>query len=168
MIAGKKIENLSKLHPMKDPSKLAAMRIMMSVNSAAYFADPLFLRFIVLKMVQYSLKFGNSSESTVSYTIYGMILCGIMGDINVGHRFGTLALTLMQQSGTNAYRARTTVMVHAFIHHWKAHIQETLEPFEKAYRTGLDTGDLEYAVFPCFFYPFILLFPGKSFSRLKT
>jgi predicted ATPase len=97
-----------------------------------------------------------------------MILCGIIGDINIGHRFGTLALTLMQQSGTNALRARTTVMVYAFIHHWKAHIQETLEPFEKAYRTGLENGDLEYAGFSMFFLSFYSFFREKNFFRLKT
>jgi PAS domain S-box-containing protein len=167
MIIGKKIENLSKISQMNNPSKLAAMRIMMSVNSAAYFADPLFLRFIVLKMVQYSLKFGNSSESAVSYTIYGMILCGIMGDISIGHRFGTLALTLTQQTGTNQLRARTTLMVYAFIHHWKAHIEETLEPFERAYRTGLETGDLEYASFSLFFLSFYSFASGKKLFQVE-
>jgi PAS domain S-box-containing protein len=167
MIAGKKIEYLSKLPQMKDPSRLAAMRIMMSVIPAAYFADTFFLRFIVLKMVQYSLKYGNASESTVSYTFYGMILCGIMGDINIGHRFGTLALTLMQESGTDAYRARTTVMVHAFIHHWKTHLKETLEPFERAYRTGLETGDLEYASFSLFFLSFYSFVLGKNLPQLE-
>jgi PAS domain S-box-containing protein len=167
MIAGKKIENLSKLPQMKDPSRLAAMRIMMSVIPAAYFADTFFLRFIVLKMVQYSLKYGNASESTVSYTFYGMILCGIIGDINIGHRFGTLALTLMQESGTDAYKARTTVMVHAFIHHWKTHLKETLEPFERAYRTGLETGDLEYASFSLFFLSWYSFVSGKKLLKVE-
>ncbi len=167
MIAGKKIEKLSELPQMKDPSILAAMRIMMIVNTPAYFADTVFLRFIVLKMVQYSLKYGNASESTVSYTFYGMMLCGFMGDINVGHRFGRLALTLMQQLGTNAYRSRTTMMVHAFIHHWKTHVQETLEPFESAYRTGLETGDLEYASFSLFFLSFYSFASGKKLSQVQ-
>jgi len=168
LIAGKKIEHLSKLPPMKDPSKLAAMRIMMSVISPAYFAEPFFLRFIVLKMVKYSLKYGNSSESKVSYSFYGMILCGMIGDINIGHRFGNLALTLIQQSGSNAFRARTTVMVHAFIHHWKAHIQETFEPFERAYQAGLETGDLEWAGFSMFFLSFYSFVSGKKLLQVEN
>ncbi len=167
MIAGKKIENLSNFPQMKDPSRLAAMRIMMSVIPSAYFADPYFLRFIVLKMVQNSLNYGNTSESTISYTFYGMILCGIVGDINIGHRFGTLALTLMQESGTDAYRARTTVMVHAFIHHWKAHLKETLVPFESAYRSGLETGDLEYASFSLFFLSFYSFVLGEKLLQVE-
>ncbi len=167
MIAGKKVENLSKYAQMRDPSRLAAMRIMMSVITPAYFADPLFLRFIVLKMVQYSLKYGNASESTVSYSFYGMILCGIIGDINVGHSFGTLALELIQRSGTNAFRARTNVMVYAFIHHWKAHLQETIEPFEQAYRAGLETGDLEYASFSMFFLSFYSFVSGKKLYQVE-
>jgi predicted ATPase len=118
-------------------------------------------------MVQYSLKYGNASESPFSYTIYGMILCGMGGDIRVGHRFGTLALTLMQQSGTDALRARTTLMVYAFIHHWKAHIQETLEPFDRAYRTGLETGDLEYAGFSMFFLSFYSFISGKKLPQVE-
>jgi PAS domain S-box-containing protein len=167
MIVGKKIENLAKYPQMKDPSRLAAMRIMMIVISPAYFAEPLFLRYVVLKMVQYSLKYGNSSESPVSYTIYGMILCGILGDINIGHRFGTLAMTLMQQSGIDAPEARTTMMVYSLIHHWKAHIQETLEPFDRAYRTGLETGDLEYAGFSMFFLSFYSFISGKKLLQVE-
>jgi PAS domain S-box-containing protein len=167
MIAGKKIEKLSELPQMKDPSKLAAMRIMMSVFPAAYFADTVFLRFVVLKMVQYSLKYGNASESPVSYTFYGMILCGIIGNINLGHRFGTLSLKLMQKTGITALQARTTWMVYAFIHHWKAHVQETLEPFEMAYRTGLETGDLEYASFSLFFLSFYSFASGKKLCQVE-
>jgi PAS domain S-box-containing protein len=166
MIAGKKIENLSKLLQMKDPPRLAAMRIMMSVISPAYCADPFFLRFIVLEMVQYSLKYGNASESPVAYTIYGLILCGFIGNINIGHRFGNLALTLMQETGTNGHQAKTILIVYAFIHHWKGHIRETLEPFEKAYRTGLETGDLEYASHSRFFSSFYSLFSGKKLSEV--
>ena len=167
MIAGKKIENLSKLPKMKDPPKLAAMRIMMSIISVAYYADPIFLRFIVLKMVQYSLQYGNAPESPVSYTIYGMILCGVIGHIDIGHRFGNLALALIQHSETKGIQARTTVMVYAFIHHWKAHIQETIEPFEKAYRTGLETGDLEFAGHSMFFSSFYSLISGGKLSQIE-
>jgi PAS domain S-box-containing protein len=166
MIAGKKIENLASLPEMKDPFILAAIRIMMSTITAAYYAEPFFLRFIVLKMVQYSLKYGNASESPVSYSFYGMILCGMIGDINIGHRFGNLAMTLIQQSETNAYKARTTFMVYAFIHHWKAHIQETLQPFDKAYQTGLETGDLEYASHCMFFSSHFSFFSGKKLNQV--
>jgi predicted ATPase len=48
-------------------------------------------------------------------------------------------------------------MVYAFIHHWKAHIQETLEPFERAYRSGLKPEIWNMLVFVCFFihYSFV-------------
>jgi len=167
MIAGKKIENLSKFPPMKDPLRLAAMRIMMSVGSAAYFTDPLFFRFLVLKVVKFSLKYGNAPESPIFYTVYGMILCGVGEYIPVGHRFGKLALTLVQQTGTHVLRARTTLMVYAFVHHWKAHICETLDPLNKAYETGLETGDLEYASFSMFFSSFYSFISGQKLPQVE-
>ena len=167
MIVGKKIEKLSKIPPMKDPIRLASMRIMMSVGSAAYFTDPVFFRFIVLKVVKFSLKYGSAPESPIFYTIYGMILCGIIGDIGVGHRFGVLSLALMHQTGTHKLRARTTLMVYAFVHHWKAHIRETLEPLDKAYQIGLETGDLEYASFSLFFSSFYSFVSGKKLYQVE-
>lgn len=167
MIAGKRIERLSELPSMKDPLKLATMRIMMSVGSAAYFADPVLFRYLVFKVVKYSLKHGNAPESPVFYTIYGMVLCGIVGYIGVGHRFGLLALKLLQKSGTHKLLSRTTLMVYAFVHHWKAHIRETLDPLEKAYFDGLETGDLEYASFSIFFLSFYTFVSGKKLFMVE-
>jgi len=73
---------------------------------------------------------------------------------------------LIQQTGINELQAKTTLMVYAFIHHWKAHIQETIEPFEEIYRTGLETGDLEAASHAMFFSSFYSLFSGKKLFQV--
>jgi len=60
-LAGKRIEDLIDLPVMTDPYKLAAMRILSGVVSAAHFAAPEILPLIVFKQVSLSIKYGNTA-----------------------------------------------------------------------------------------------------------
>ena len=140
-MAGRRIEDLVDLPAMNDLTRLASMRVLTSVISATYFANPKLLPLLVFRMVNFSVKHGNAPESPFSYALYGLILCGVVGDINTGYRFGRLALSVLEQSKAKQFRARTTQMVNAFIIHWKEHARETLAPFSDAFQSALDTGD---------------------------
>ncbi len=167
MIAGKNMAELAETGTMQDPFKLAAMRIMMSVGPALYFADPLLLRFLTVKMVKYSLKYGHAPSSAFSYTVFGMFLCGTAGAIAIGHQFGSLALSIMEKSRISEHRTRTELMLYAFVHHWKAHVRECLGPLEKAHQSGMETGDLEYASFSAFFSSFYSFAAGDRLSDVE-
>jgi predicted ATPase len=63
-LAGKRIEDLIELPEMTDPYKLAAMRILSDVASAAYFAAPELFPLIVFEQVNLSLEHGNTAASS--------------------------------------------------------------------------------------------------------
>ena len=144
-LAPHRIEDLIALPKMTDPYKLAAMRILLSVGSAAYLAAPELFPLIVLKQVNLSAKYGNANESTIAYAAYGIILCGVVGDINSGYQFGQLALSLLDRFNAQHFKARAIQVVSVHIRHWKNHVKETLEPILAGYQSGLETGDLEAA-----------------------
>ncbi|NER96219.1 MAG: AAA family ATPase [Symploca sp. SIO1B1] len=161
------VEELLQLPPMTDLDKLAAMKLLTILSSAVYVADPMLYPLIILKQVQLSLEYGNTSTSAFAYATYGLILCGIVEDIEAGSKFGQLALSLLNKVHTREIKCRTLVMVHTFVTHWQQSVKETLQPLLKAYQTGLETGDLEFAVLATFAHSYHSYLMGKELGELE-
>ncbi len=167
-LVGKRIEDLIDLPVMTDPYKLAAMRILAGVVSAAHFATPELLPLLVLKQVNLSIKYGNTAASACAYATYGLILSGeIVGDIETGYQFGQLALLLLDKFNAKELKARTLLIVNYFIKHWKEHLRETLTPLREAYSIGLETGDLEYAAYAACVYSYHSYVMGKELATVE-
>jgi diguanylate cyclase (GGDEF)-like protein len=145
LLMTRRIDTLSAMPNMTDQKKLAAMRILWSVMSAAYTVDPDLLPLLVFRMVRLSVRYGVAPETAFAYAGYGLILCARTGDIDSGCRFGTLALDLVERLDLKEHRTRIHFIVHSFIRVWKEPIRSGLKPLQEGYQTGLDVGDLEYA-----------------------
>ncbi|WP_346341634.1 serine/threonine-protein kinase PknK [[Phormidium] sp. ETS-05] len=105
-LAGKKTEDLIHLPPMTDPYKQAAMGILSGLHSVAYLGCPELYPLIVFKQVILSLS-GQTAASTSVYTAYGVILCGIVGDIDGGYRFGELGIRLLDRPESFSFKSKT-------------------------------------------------------------
>jgi len=145
MLLGKNIEDLERLPEMINPQKLAIMRILMCTTAAGFIVMPEILPVIIFKMVRLSVKYGNSKYSSFAYVGYGFILCGILGNVNSGYRFGRLALSLRDRGDAKELTAKINFGFAARIRHRKEHVRETLVQLLEGYQTGLETGDLFYA-----------------------
>ncbi|MEO0458366.1 MAG: GAF domain-containing protein [Cyanobacteria bacterium P01_A01_bin.114] len=166
-LAGKQIDDLSKLPTMTDPTQLAAMRILASVISPASFFAPRLFLLLSLKALNISLKYGNIDVSAYAYGTYGQILCGLVGDIDRGYQFGQLALKLLTQLDAKKFKAKVLMLVNDFVVHWQAHVKETLPPFIEAYQSGLETGDLEFAARSAMVYGYHSYFLGQDLVILE-
>ncbi len=166
-LIGKKIEDLSKLPEMTAPEKLAAMRIMNCVASATYLANPELLPLLSLKLIELSIKYGNTALSSFAYAGYGLILCGAVGDIEGGYRFGKLALVLVDQFNAKELKAKTFYVFEYFIRHWKEHLKETSKTLLEAFQIGLETGDLEFAAFSITCRSTNLYYSGQELSKIE-
>jgi predicted ATPase/serine phosphatase RsbU (regulator of sigma subunit)/tRNA A-37 threonylcarbamoyl transferase component Bud32 len=166
-LAGKRISDLAELRQMSDPFKLAALRILSRIVSPAFIAAPTLLPLIAFKQVILSVKHGNSAESIYAYAIYGLILCGVVGDIESGYEFGQLALKLVERFNAKEFKTKALFIANGFIGHWKAPAKETLLPLLEAYKSGLETGDLEYAAYAVLVYSFNAYLSGKELSELE-
>ncbi|MEG4808684.1 AAA family ATPase, partial [Microcoleus sp. F8-D1] len=167
MVKDWRIEDLVDLPQMTDPYKLAAMRLLSSIFSAAYIAAPELVPLTACKQVNLSVQYGNASVSPFAYANYGALLCGVVGDIDSGYQFGQLALTLVLQLNAQEIKAKIVMLVNGLIRPWKEHLRQTLEPLVSAYSTGLETGDLQYAAFSLMLYSYFAYFSGKELSVLE-
>ncbi|AFY84798.1 trifunctional serine/threonine-protein kinase/ATP-binding protein/sensor histidine kinase [Oscillatoria acuminata] len=162
------VEALNELPKMSNPDKKAAMRILNSAIAPAYQSAPLLLPLLVFEEVKLSLDYGNTEESTYAYGCYGLILCGIVGDIETGHQFGQLALTVLAQFENQKLKARTVMVVNNNVRFWKEPLQQTIAPLLIGYESGLETGDVEYAGLCAYNYCINSYFAGKELGQLEA
>ncbi|MEH2265587.1 trifunctional serine/threonine-protein kinase/ATP-binding protein/sensor histidine kinase [Nostoc sp.] len=141
----KKASDLWQLPTMSDPEKLAAMRILSSACSAAFIGVPKVYPLLIFQQVNLSVKYGNIPLSVCAYAAYGMILSGVLVDIDGGYEFGQLALQMLEKFNAKDIRSNTLFAVNCFISHWKQHLRSTLPGLQEAYEVGLETGDVEFS-----------------------
>ena len=166
-LAGKGIDHFLALPEMTDPHRLAALNILLAIGSAAYAVAPRLLPLLIFKDVAISVRYGNASVVPFNYATYGFSLCGVLGNIEAGYRFGQLALRLLERPESAAFRAKTLFMVHNMVTHWKEPAANALPPLMEAYRHGLTSGDFEYAGFSLTVYFRYSLLAGRHLSELS-
>lgn len=167
VLRNKTIYSLRKLNEATDPRKIAAMRLISNIGSAAYFSSPHLLPLLILENVYLSLTSGYTQHTPFSFSAYGIILCGTLGQIDQGYQFGMLALNIYEEIGGIKNKTKILHMVNSFIVHWKDHIRLTLDPLWECYKSGHETGDLEFAFYGLIQYSIHALFAGKELAPLE-
>ncbi|MEB3826806.1 ATP-binding protein [Phormidium sp. CCY1219] len=166
-IGRKSPSDLENLPEMTDPYKLAAMRISVSAIPAIYMTNPELLPLIIFTMVNLCVKYGNSSLASYAYCMYGLALCGPLGDIEAGYPFGQLALRLVEKFEAKELKAKVYTVFNIFVRHWKEYLGETPPALLEAIQSGFETGDLEYTGHFSAFYCLHHFFMGKPLELVE-
>ncbi|MEG5039348.1 MULTISPECIES: AAA family ATPase [unclassified Microcoleus] len=162
-----RIEELENLPVMTDPYQLAAMEILTALYPPAYIAKPEIVSSLVLTMVNLCIDRGHSALATFPYTLYGTILCGIEGDIEAGYYAGLIALKLLEQFNATQQKAKVSVMFNGHIRIWKESTKNTLASFLEGRSFGVESGDLEWAIYNSKHYIANLFVVGEPLDFVK-
>ncbi|MEO0769344.1 MAG: serine/threonine-protein kinase PknK, partial [Cyanobacteria bacterium J06649_4] len=165
-LAGRSTRDLLDLPTMEAPHQLATIRILSSIAPPAYIGFPALLPLIAMRMVDLSVKFGNTPSSAFGYAMYGFILCGVMDDIESGYPMSQLALDLVDKYNAQHIKAKVLLLAGHFINPWKDNIHENMQLLPKAYQAGLASGDLEFSAYAAGFYCFNAVFTAKPLKGL--
>lgn len=150
---------------MKDPVLLAAMRIMASVNSAAYWAQPELLPLLIFKGCLLSMKYGNDEFSPYFYTGIGIMFCtDKIGDIENAFTITETALRLLDKINLPAHKTKTYFVMNTYVRHWKQHSLECIGQLREGYRNGVETGDTEYASHSLMVTTFLSYLSGRNLA----
>ncbi|MGL5058440.1 MAG: trifunctional serine/threonine-protein kinase/ATP-binding protein/sensor histidine kinase [Microcoleus sp.] len=164
--ADKAPSSLLDLPTMSDSRLLAVMEILTVLVPATYSAAPNLMALLIFKQVELSIQSGNCPISVFAYGEYGVILCGIIGDIENGYEFGELALSLRERLQLTSLKCRNWHVVHVLIKHWKILLSEVIPGLQEAYRSGLETGDIEMACRSAMAYCHSAYHAGQQLAEL--
>ncbi|MCF2147002.1 trifunctional serine/threonine-protein kinase/ATP-binding protein/sensor histidine kinase [Desmonostoc muscorum LEGE 12446] len=164
---GRHIKDLIDLPEMSEALHMATMRILSTGASVAYAVTPELFLLITLKQINLSLQHGNTPLSAYAYVNYGLILTGVVGDIESGYQFGKLAASLVDKLNAKQVKAKILLIFNTAIWHWKKHTREILKPLMEGYYVGLETGDLEFAAYCLNAYCYSAYFIGRELTGLE-
>ena len=68
-----------------------------TASTTVYTIAPRVFPLYVFKQVALSITHGNAPQSPYSYAQYGLILCGVLGDLDAGYQWGQLGLRLIDR-----------------------------------------------------------------------
>ncbi|MBF0275983.1 MAG: GAF domain-containing protein, partial [Nitrospinae bacterium] len=147
MLIGKDFNYLMERPEITDPKVLAALSMIFTIGTPAYISNPKISALLTLKMVEITLKHGNSPYAMYSYEILGHFLCAIFGDVPKGYGFSKFSLELAEKyySKELFLLGKTQMAFNVTVRHRKEHISSTLESLKEVYRLNLETGDYESA-----------------------
>ncbi len=166
-LAEKRIEDLVNLDKMTDPKSLAIMQILFAIIPVLFNSFPQLVPLVILTKVELSIRFGNAALSPFAYALYGVILCGKIGDIDTGYQFGQLAMSLLHRWNIREVKSSILYVFNYFIKHWKQPIKETFSFLQEAYSAGLECGDIEHAAWSIAILSFSKYLAGTPLEELE-
>ncbi|MEG4325123.1 serine/threonine-protein kinase PknK, partial [Microcoleus sp. herbarium5] len=167
LLAEREIEDLINLPEMTAPEPLAAMSILANMGSAVFITLPALWILIVCKRVNLSVNYGSNTWSPHSYVAYGSVLCGVVQDIELGYKFGQLALSLAERLHSKKGNSKTLMFSSFHILHWKVHLRISITFLVDAYQNAVETGDFESAGYTAYFVCHNSFFAGEKLTQLE-
>ncbi len=165
-LRGRSNDDLMALPLMTDPRKSAVMRIIADIMSSVYWGRPNLVPLLVFRMMRLSLRYGNHPVSCFAYGAYGVLMCGVLGAMRTGERYGHLALDLLEKLNAKEWKAQIYVTPYALIFHWNQHVRETLRPLQQSFQIGMETGLIEFACVNTNIYCIQAYLCGRPLARI--
>ena len=145
-LGGRKVDELLDLPLMTKPDFLHCMDIMNEMIVPAHDCDHNLPPLIICRMVNLSLKHGNSDASCVAYLGLAMIAGPLFGNYSsTALQFGQLGYNLVEQLGLKRFRARVYAVFGNVIMPWTKHVREGRDLIRHAFDAANEMGDLAWA-----------------------
>ncbi|MBU3917396.1 serine/threonine-protein kinase PknK, partial [bacterium] len=130
-----------------NPETEAIMTLMMTAGPAALYVKRDLLNLFILKLVNQSLRHGNTKVSALAYVTYAMIVGSLLGDLKSGFEFGKMALELNERFNNLSLRSKINHIFALWSSHWRQHARKNIEYCRIAIQSGLESGDLLYTCY---------------------
>ncbi|GBF52036.1 kinase domain protein [Leptospira ryugenii] len=142
----RKIESLYDAPLLEEKKSNLILHLLNSAIAPSFIGQPALFPVIVLKMVNLSIRKGNSPLSAFAYSLFGIIQGSGLGDFNAGFAFGQLALRLLNRfkEEAKAVECKIRFIYANMISPWKRHAKEGESEFLKSISSGRESGDLQY------------------------
>lgn len=149
-----------------DPQIRAAMLLLSNSAGAAYFGEPNLLPLIGMTCTRLSLRHGMTPQSPYTFAVWALVLCGVLGRIENGYRFGKLALSVGRRYG-GAEEARARFVVDTFVLHWKEPLVDVAHLLYVDWAKNRDSGDEEDATYCAGVMGYTYFFAGGALDLLE-
>ena len=149
-LAGRRIADLIDAPVISDPEIKAVLSLLGDICPCAYIGRPKVFPWFILKMVNYSLTYGNTEESCYSYSVYGLLIISTFGEIQTAYELSEMSLKLNERFNCAKLRGTLLHLHGDHINFWRRPLATDLPILDQAFLACLEVGDLVYAGFLAF------------------
>ena len=150
---------------MNDPIKLAAIQMLTYLNGPTYIGLPNLNPILIFEQVRLSVKYGNTSASSSGYAGYGLVLCGLTGEMRHGALYAQLAKDIVEKYDAREEFAKAHLISNVFVRHWSMPLPESQSTTSEIYLRGVEAGDYVFAAYGAEVYCFMHLFAGTPLNQ---
>lgn len=129
---------------MTDPAQQLIQKILLNLNSSAYFGRPGDYPFICAQMVLNALEHGNSMEICKGYGTFGVLLGSLLGQRRRGFEFASLGWQLITPLNAVALKCKTGWPYAVACWPWVKPLHDSLPLIQDSINAGLMTGDQQF------------------------
>lgn len=130
---------------LQSEEKVKALELMLTLAPPAYQYNQNIFALLVLKLLNISLKHGNTGVSSHGLLGYGMISSSLNGDYATGEKLAQVALALNVKLKYTSIKWKLQLAYHNFVIHWTKPISNELNTLFEIEQGALKDGDLIYA-----------------------
>jgi histidine kinase len=168
LLGKKTIKELEAARSLVDMDSHLILHLLNSAIPPSFIAEPALFPVLVLKMVNLSIRKGNSALGAFAYALFGVIQGSGLGDYTTGYKFANLALRLLTLYPEEAkvVECRTRFVCANMVNHWKDHAKDSEPEFHKSIASGRETGDLQYTSYAINNMHFQMLLMRQNLSQV--
>jgi PAS domain S-box-containing protein len=135
------LEDMLTAPVMTDPDALAIMGLLGALPPAIYPRRPALFPVLAIRMLEYSVRSGNTADSCFAYSMYAMLQVSVFGDIPGGHALSQMSIELDERLADRRHRC-TVLHVHAnHINYWREPYKNNVRFLDRALTATLEAGD---------------------------
>lgn len=166
LLAGKAPQDLLELPEMKDPEKLAALRIFLYLGNPSYSYKPALFPIIACEAFALTVKYGNSLQAPVSYIYFALVMSGAFNDPIAAVQYGDIACRVMESYNARQCSPIVFQLLGVTVFPWARPLHGMLDVLSQGIQAGIDTGNLEFAGLSAMNYSVLLLFLGEPLGSV--
>lgn len=141
MSVEKTTSKLGKLKPAEDEEKQWAIHLLNRLAHFTYLCEPSLTPLAIVRGLDWTVKYGRTEETSSILGTIALILAGSVGDFAGGKKYADLAIRYMG----SGVEAKTLFLCYQFVYHYQLPTKSCIPHLEKAYETGIKTGDVDSA-----------------------
>ena len=172
---GRDISTLLDLPEMTAEFPRAAMTLLTNLNGPAFLTNPQLYAWMLSRMINLTLEFGNTDDAAKAYGSFGNVLVRVTRNYQAGYDLGVLGVKMSEARKSRSNRCRSCFMLSYFLNHWVRPISNSEQWEESGFGDAMSSGDHYFAGFILqsqtinnFYKPEILpRFREKTLERLR-
>ena len=145
------IESLENLPTMTNAQTKMVVALLTAMWPSAYILGDSALAFLFsARIVRLSMEDGNTEDSAYGYVTHAITVGPVRGDYESAYEWGCLALRVNDRFLDQKRRAKVHQQFNAHVNLWRRPLRTCIPHAREACRSGLETGDFNYAGYGAF------------------